>query len=94
MRRTLIIAGILLPGFAWAQAPAHPPQAQSPAPPESVGHGTDIPGGSATNGVIRPPATTDPGMAKIPPPTAPDAVIRPPETAKPLPPGGTAIIPK
>lgn len=54
------------------------PQAQTAVPPASAGRGQDVPGGSATNGVIRPPQNVDPGMTQQAPATGTMPVLPPP----------------
>jgi hypothetical protein len=95
----LVLASLLVAGTAFGQTKqqdgqsANPPASPPPAgtlPPASMGRGSDTPGGSATNGVIQPPAV-DPGMAKPTPPTdtMSTPVIRPPGQS-----GGRPVVPK
>lgn len=68
--RRLLAALLLLAPAAHAQTPS--------PPPASAGQGTDIRGGSATNGVIKPPTNIDPSIAKPAPRTGNMPIVPPP----------------
>ncbi len=89
---TLLIA---MPAMAQTTRSA-PPDASGPqtvVPPPAPGN-ADVPGGSASNGVIKPP-TTQGGMPVITPPaTSNTPVLRPPGSDGNLAPGQPKVQPK
>jgi hypothetical protein len=78
----LLVAGAAAEGQDVGQPPPRgqqqAPQAQTAVPPASAGRGRDMPGGSSTNGVIRPPEDIDPGITQQAPATGTTPVLPPP----------------